>query len=216
MRRYIIAALAVLSFIPSAAAAPPDLAALGYTVYRDGDPFPGGVCPKYTVQGFGADVFFRAYNGLTCNESAMEESMHSFAAGHDERKLGFENAPAVSARSALQSKGYTVTTSYAGPSFRVVGDCNVDQTVDSATIVTLASSLPTSAPCPPPPPAEEPPPPPVDPAVDARLRALEEEIARLRAEHDQLRAEFDAHVGAMPGASIEEATRFANAIMDAS
>lgn len=179
-----------LTLVVGAQAAPPNLAALGYTVYKDGDTYSGGVCPSYRVTGYGVDITFRAWNGLTCNETSTEAQMQTFADGHQERKLNFEQPAAVAARSSVQGKGYTVTTDYAGPTFTVTGDCNVNQTVGPAGLATLAASIAPAAPCPvvaptatPTPTTTEPAPTttaapaPIDPAV-AELQTKVAELAR--------------------------------------
>ena len=196
--------IAALTLVAGSQAAPPNLTALGYTVYADNDPMTGGgVCPKYRVTGYGVDLTFRAYNGLVCNEAGMEGQMQSFAAGHDERKLGFEHPAAVTARSSVQGKGYAVATNYAGPLFTVTGGCNMNQTVDAAGLVALDGSLATSAPCPPPPPppppAEEPPPTTTEPApapapapTDPKVTELETKVADLVAKVASLQAAVEA------------------------
>ena len=184
----ILAALAALMLVPAAGATPPDLPALGYQVSLIINT--STQCKGYHVTGFGADVTFDQAplsNGSCIADygvDAQEAAMRVFAAGHDERKLGFEHTDAVTARAAVQAKGYTVATSYVGPSFTVTGGCQGSSTLDVAGLVSAAAGLPAaSEPCPPPvvaPPAE-PPPPATDPAVLERLAALEAKVVSLQA-----------------------------------
>lgn len=174
MTRLSLVLLAALVLVPSAwSAEPRDLQTLGYatTVSHAGE------CDFWKASGFGASVDF----GSTC-WPGFQEKLDAFVAGHPERKLGYQHPDAVTARAAVQAKGYTVDTLYEGPAFAVRGDCGVDATVGVAELVALAASLPASAPCPPPAPAEEPPAPPAEPQpdpVEERLTALEQTLAAL-------------------------------------
>jgi hypothetical protein len=164
------------------------LADLGYSVSASSN----GLCQDTTINqsvsatGFGAHANF----GSTC-DAGYQAAIDAFAAGHPERKLGYEHPSAVSARATIQGKGYAVSTDYAAPAFTVTGDCNVNSTIGPAELVGLASSLPTSAPCPSPPaeapaPGAEPPaaPPAAAPTAPAPS-TLEERVAAIEA---QLRA----------------------------
>lgn len=135
--------LALVAATSAAAATIDQLPGLGYSVSML--TLPDG-CHGYTASGYGASADF----GTDC-DAAFQQKLDSFVAGHDERKLGYQHPAAVGARADLQGKGYTVSTSYAIPTFHVTGGCNIDSTVDSAGIVTLDGALPAAAPCPEPP-----------------------------------------------------------------
>lgn len=97
--RHITAACAAaLMLVPASAAAPPDLAALGYQVGLSVNA--STQCKSYHVSGYGADVTFAQLplgNGSCIADygvAEQETAMHAFAAGHDARKAAWEAAQA--------------------------------------------------------------------------------------------------------------------------
>lgn len=125
---------------PAGAIDPYSLADLGYSVTSIAT---SPTCTTYSATGFGASASF----GSTC-DAGFQTALDGFAAGHNERKLGFQHPAAVTARASIQAKGYSVATDYGGPTFTVTGGCNVNQTATATTIVSLDASLVPAAPCP--------------------------------------------------------------------
>lgn len=205
-RTALAALLASLTLIGAAhAAGPGDVANLGYSVTA----VVNGPCTTYRATGYGA---VNAQLGSNCDAS-FPSAIDAFIAGHEERKLAFEYPTAVTARTSLQGKGYSVSTDYATPAFTVTGGCNVNQTVTAANLAALDASLAAAAPCPAAPPAvppasstptttttaapapptdEEPAPEPAPAPTGPTTEELAAQIATLQSALEQLAGRIDA------------------------
>lgn len=195
----IIAALALAG--AARASSIQELASLGYSTKRTTGVAEcvqwNSVGAKDSASGFGASADFGCVNGPT-----YASDIDAFAAGHAERKFGYENPTALQARDILVGKGYRVGVNYAAATLQVAGECNVNETLAASAAKAYADAAPTSAPCPPPAPAvpvpapapvapappvgEEPVPAP-DPLDDIKAR-----LAALEAKYDELASRVNA------------------------